>query len=410
LIACAKAWINSKMHASKFTPIAQGIYLLSHSVGRPPVDAVARINEDFFALWQEQAEGVWPQWLEKVDGFRKAIAGLLNANREDFCPQVNLSSALTKLLPVLPRQPGRDVIVYNEQDFPSMGFVLYQAQAQGFELRCIPAGRDPLDMQTWAEYLDADCCCVLVTHVHSNTGARVPVAKICQLARKQGIISIVDIAQSVGVVPIDLTAWNADFALGSCVKWLCGGPGAGFLWANPEIISHCHPVDVGWFSHENPFEFDIHNFRYAESVLRFWGGTPSVIPYVVATNSIGLIASIGVDTICAHNQALNQRVLNTIPAGAALTPSTADQRGGTLVLNFGERQTDVVKSLSAAGVHFDARPTGLRMSSHIYNSDSEIDTVIACLGYAWLNILNCFTTGNDGAHISTTKHHLSIRI
>jgi selenocysteine lyase/cysteine desulfurase len=215
--------------------------------------------------------------------------------------------------------------------------------------------------------------------VHSNTSIQVPVEEICRQARQQGIISIVDIAQSVGIVPIDLAAWNADFVLGSCVKWLCGGPGAGFLWASPEIVGHCHPVDVGWFSHENPFEFDIHNFRYAESVLRFWGGTPSVIPYVVAANSIALIADIGIDTICAHNQALNQRVLDAIPAEVSLTPLRADQRGGTLVLNFGERQGEVEQKLAGAGVHFDSRPTGMRMSPHIYNSEAEIDTVIACL-------------------------------
>jgi selenocysteine lyase/cysteine desulfurase len=367
-------------YAERFTPIPQGIYLLNHSVGRPPVDAQERIGEDFFALWRDEADQVWPQWLARVDLFRKAIAGLLNADWEDFCPQVNLSSALTKLLPALPRKPGRNVIVYNEQDFPSIGFVLYQARSLGFELRCIPSSRDALDLQTWSEHLDADCCCVLVTHVHSNTSTRVPVSEICQLARQRDILSVVDIAQSIGVVPIDLGAWNADFVLGSCVKWLCGGPGAGFLWANRDIVHQCHPVDVGWFSHENPFEFDIHNFRYAESVLRFWGGTPSVIPYLVAANSIALIAEIGVETINAHNRGLNQRVLDAIPADASLTPLRADQRGGTLVLNFGERQGAVEQSLGEAGVHFDSRPTGLRMSPHIYNSEKEIDTVIACLG------------------------------
>jgi kynureninase len=379
LTACAHASSSAMKHTEKFTPIPQGIYLLNHSVGRPPVNAHAGVEEGFFAVWREQADGVWPQWLEQIDGFRKAVGGLLNGHWEDFCPQVNLSSTLTKLLPALPRQPARDVIVYNEQDFPSIGFVLAQAQALGFKLRCIPASRDALDLQTWAEHLRADCCAVLVTHVHSNTSIRVPVAEICELARQREIISIVDIAQSVGVVPIDLQAWNADFVLGSCVKWLCGGPGAGFLWANPAIVNSCQPVDVGWFSHENPFEFDIHNFRYAEGVLRFWGGTPSVIPYVVATNSIGLISSIGVETICTYNQAQNQRLLDAIPAGIALTPSTPAQRGGTLVLNFGERQPDVVQRLTEAGVHFDARPTGLRMSPHIYNSEQEMDTVIACL-------------------------------
>lgn len=367
------------MYADKFTPVPDGIYLLNHSVGRPPANAQAALGQGFFEVWQQQADTVWPAWLQQINGFRKAIGGLLNAGWQDICPQVNLSGALCKLLPALPRQAGRDVIVYNEQDFPSMGFVLTQAQAAGYKLRCIAADRDALDLQTWSEHLAPDCCCVLVTHVHSNTGAQVPVAGICDLARQQGIISIVDIAQSVGVVPVDLADWSADFVLGSCVKWLCGGPGAGFLWVNPAIVEHCNPVDVGWFSHADPFEFDIHNFRYSQGALRFWGGTPSVLPYVLAANSIELIAGIGVDVIRAHNLALNQKVLDAIPAPAALTPRKPQQRGGTLVLNFGARQSDVEQRLLAAGVHFDARPTGVRMSPHIYNSLSEMDTVIDCI-------------------------------
>jgi kynureninase len=367
------------MHTHKFTPIPDGIYLLNHSVGRPPVNAQASVEQGFFKVWQQQADAVWPQWLDQIDSFRKAIAGLLNAGWQDFCPQVNLSSALSKLLPALPRRPGRDVIVYNEQDFPSIGFVLSQARAAGYKLRCIAADRDALNLQTWSEHMGPDCCCVLITHVHSNTSAQVPVAEICSLARQQEIISIVDIAQSVGVVPIDLADWSADFVLGSCVKWLCGGPGAGFLWVNPAIVNRCEPVDVGWFSHANPFEFDIHSFRYAQGPLRFWGGTPSIIPYVLAANSIELITNIGVDVIRAHNLELNQKVLDAIPASAALTPRNPQQRGGTLVLNFGECQPALEQKLLAAGVHFDARPTGVRLSPHIYNSALEIDTVIDCL-------------------------------
>ena len=61
-------------------------------------------------------------------------------------------------------------------------------------------------------------------------------AQLLPLLRERGALSIVDIAQSAGVIPIDLDAWAADFVIGSSVKWLCGGPGAGYLWANPDII------------------------------------------------------------------------------------------------------------------------------------------------------------------------------
>ncbi len=363
------------MYAEKFSLLKGGIYLLNHSVGRPPVSAYQQVKAGFLEPWQTLTSDLWPSWIEEIDEFRKATGLLLNASWQDICPQTNLSGALSKLLPALPRNPDRNVIVYNEQDFPSMGFVLNQAQRAGFQLRCIPADCNPLDLQVWDEQLDRSCACVLVTHVQSNTSVQVDVAGICALARKFGVIPIVDIAQSVGVTEIDLSQWDADFVIGSCVKWLCGGPGAAFLWVNPDIIDQCQPTDVGWFSHADPFEFDIHDFRYAEGVLRFWGGTPSVLPYVVAANSIQLIAQIGVDQVRRHNLALNQRLLDSLPEQVAICPVQPELRGGTAVLNFGQQQSTVARNLLDAGVYFDSRSTGLRMSPHIYNNNAEIDVV-----------------------------------
>lgn len=366
------------MVADLFVPSA-GIYLLNHSVGRPPRSALGAARTGFFTPWEQGDSAVWPAWFEEIDRFRTALARLLNGRMADFCPQTNLSGALTKLIHALPRQPGKTTIAFHEQDFPSMGFVLRAAGRLGWNSHMIPAAVDPLDLDSWRTHLTADIGVALVTHVHSNTSAQLPVAEITRLARERDVVSIVDVAQSIGVVPIDLERWQADFVLGSCVKWLCGGPGAGFLWGGPDRVDRCEPLDLGWFSHADPFEFDINNFRYAEGILRFWGGTPSVLPYVVAANSIEVLRGIGIDTIRQHNLALNQRIIDRLAAQYLVTPPQPEQRGGTLVLSFGESQGEVEQRLHAAKVHFDARPTGLRMSPHIYNTTAEIDRVIDCL-------------------------------
>ena len=358
-----------------FVP-SQGIYLLNHSVGRPPVTTRDAWVESFLEPWENAGENVWPRWLETIDNFRNALGALLNGRAEDFCPQVNLSSALTKIITSLKPADSRRTILYTEQDFPSIGFVLQQAVKQGYKLKAIPGHLDTLDPKVWSEHLSGDVGMVLVTHVQSNTGRQVPVTDICAQAQDREIISVIDIAQSVGVAPIALPAWNADFIIGSCVKWLCGGPGAGFLWVAPHRLPTCEPTDVGWFSHENPFEFDMHNFRYAKDALRFWGGTPSVTPYAIATNSIRLIHQIGVETIRAHNLSLTKQIMEAVDATCVITPTQPEQRGGTVVLHYPGNQLDAVCSrLQQARVDFDVRSTGIRMSPHIYNDQSEIEAV-----------------------------------
>lgn len=362
------------MHVKNFSA-CDGIYMLNHSVGRPPLSARDAAHAGFFNAWDEGSPELWNSWLAEIDRFRQALATSLGGKEDNYCPQTNLSSALTKILGALPRDPARNVLVYTAADFPSMGFVLSMAEKAGFELRCIPADSDFGSLDPWATAIDDATAFVLVTHVHSNTSRQIDVTDVCSLARGHGAMTVVDVAQSAGVVPIDVNDWNADFVVGSCVKFLCGGPGAGFVWINDSILAECEPTDVGWFSHANPFEFDIHNFRYAENAQKFWGGTPSVLPFVVAANSIELLTNIGIEAIRSHSLALTRELIEIAGETNVVTPLEDDHRGGTVVLHFGDKQENVLKALQDANVYFDVRPTGIRLSPHIYTSDKEIETV-----------------------------------
>ncbi|WP_350637139.1 aminotransferase class V-fold PLP-dependent enzyme, partial [Pseudoalteromonas sp. GW168-MNA-CIBAN-0100] len=77
-----------------------------------------------------------------------------------------------------------------------------------------------------------------------------PVYDIVAISKLTNSLSIIDGAQSAGVIPLDLSVLDADFLIGSSVKWLCGGPGAAYLWVNKTQIEYCEPKDVGWFSHQ----------------------------------------------------------------------------------------------------------------------------------------------------------------
>lgn len=358
--------------------IVNGTYLLSHSVGCPLRDAQANFAQKFFTPWESRGEP-WSEWMAELDNFRQALSGLFHSDLENFCPQTNLSSALTKILFSIPKRKGKQKILLSEQDFPSLGFVAQQAKTLGYDLCFLPASADVTDPYIWEQALRADVQWVLITQVQSNTGVQVPVAEIVAAANRREIISVVDIAQSAGILPIHINQWNASFVIGSCIKWLCGGSGAGFLWVHPQLINECQPIDVGWFSHENPFEFDIHHFQYHSHALRFWGGTPSVAPYVLAAHSIQYLTEVGIDKIQAHNLALTQRVIEAIPPDCLISPHQPRQRSGTLILDFGVRQPEVIINLKQRHIQFDVRRFGIRLSPHIYTDNHNIDLVIDAL-------------------------------
>ncbi len=356
------------------------IYLLNHSVGKMPRSTEAVIKKSYLQPWETSVGDPWPQWLTVIEQFRKALARLFGANADDFCPQTNVSSGLSKLLSALPLDKSRRTLLYSENDFPSTGFVMEQARRMGFETRCLPGDLNPLDIDVWEHHLHQDLAAVLIAHSHFNTSKLAPAANICQIARDREIFSVVDVAQSAGVVPIDLRQLGADAILGSSVKWLCGGSGAGFMWISPDKVESLKPQDVGWFSHQDPFEFDIHHFDYHQSALRFWGGTPSILPYAVAANSIEIIERIGVENIRQHNSTLTQRLIEKLNNHTLKTPEDTTKRGGTLVLDLNTHNRDrILQDLDNTKVRFDQRTLGIRLSPHIYNTVDQIDLVAEIL-------------------------------
>ena len=354
-------------------------YLVNHSVGRPLKTSENDFAERFYEPWKKSNDEPWEKWLETINDFTLSLAKIFNAKQSEFCPQVNLSSGLTKILMSLKQvQKKKSVVLVSEIDFPGMGFALKKSLPEDCEIRFIPANEDITNSSIWDAYMTEDIDLVFVSHAYSNTGQLSPISDVISMARSRDIISILDIAQSAGIVPIDLTALKPDFMLGSSVKWLCGGPGASYLWVNTERLSSCEPKDVGWFSHENPFEFDIHNFRYHDSALKFWGGTPVVAPFIIATNSINYFTKIGIKNIRKHNQALIAKTANEIDL-EFVSPRDEAIRGGTMILDFGSNQQKVLNHLQDNNIGVDLRSHGIRISPHIYNNEQDIDQLLSVI-------------------------------
>ena len=359
--------------------LGPGTYLLNHSVGRPPVDSLDAFAATFYRPWADGAGEPWPAWLAAVERFRGALGELLGARGDDLCPQPDVSTGFARVLQCVPGLTARREVLLSERAFPSLGFVAERARSLGLVPRFLPAESDERDPAAWRAALSDDTALVLVTQVQSNTGVQVPVAAVCAAAREAGALSVVDAAQAGGILPVDVQAIGADFLLGSCVKWLCGGPGAGFLWVDPALVERCEPDAVGWFSHADPFAFDIHDFRYHPGALRFWGGTPSIAPYAIAAHSIERLLAIGPARIRRHNLALGDRLRAGVPAACRVSPADPDARSGTVILDFGSANDTAADALAAAGVQVDRRAPGFRLSPHIYNDERDIDRALDAL-------------------------------
>lgn len=353
-------------------------YFLSHSVGAQPRGYDAAVAEGYAQPWRTEGFNVWSPWFDALEKFKAGLAPIIGASAQDICPQTNVSSGVAKILFSLPERKGRTKIVLTEDAFPTVGFALAQGRRHGYELEFLPGGERLADPDAWRRAFADDVQMVVPMQVYSNSAVLAPVGEIAARARDAGVFSLIDAAQAAGAVPLRLNDWRPDFAVGTSLKYLCGGAGAAWLWANPDAAAQCAPLDAGWFSHADPFEFDIHRFEYASGAARFTGGTPSIAPFAGAAAAHEIINARGVDAVYAHNQKLLSRLFDALPKGAFLSTTKAGARGSAALIRVGDYDA-AAASLSAAGVGHDSRLGAVRVSVHLYNDENDIDALVAAI-------------------------------
>ena len=168
---------------------------------------------------------------------------------------------------------------------------------------------------------------------------------------------MLDAYQSAGCVPLDVTALGVDFAVGGSVKWLCGGPGAGWLYVRPDLIERLEPAVTGWQAHARPFAFEP-ELEYADGIARFLTGTPNVPALYACTPGYDLIEEIGVERIRANSLRQTQLLIDGADARGfgVRSPREPERRGGTVTVNVPDFEA-VHKELAERQILCDFRPT-----------------------------------------------------
>ena len=191
---------------------------------------------------------------------------------------------------------------------------------------------------------------------------------------------ILDAYQSAGAVPLDVTSLGVAFATGGSVKWLCGGPGAGWLYVRPDLIEQLEPTLVGWQGHARPFAFET-ELEYADGIARFLTGTPNVPALYAATAGYDVIEEVGVDRIRERSLALTGLLLELLDAAGfeVGSPRAPERRGGTVLVRTPDNAA-VHRELGERGIICDFRPdAGIRLGPHFYNSEDELRHTVSVL-------------------------------
>jgi kynureninase len=218
----------------------------------------------------------------------------------------------------------------------------------------------------------------VLSHVLFRTAELIDVRPFVAKAHERGALVILDAYQSLGAVPFDVTEMDVDFLVGGSVKWLCGGPGAGYLYAHPNLLDRLEPSLAGWFSHARPFGFEAPPIEYAEGAARFTGGTPNMPAYYQAREGYKIIREVGVEAIRENARRQTQIILDgALERGYTVnSPRDFACRGNHVTVDLPNAQ-EVKEELIRRGFVVDYRPgAGIRIAPHFYNTDDECRAVL----------------------------------
>jgi kynureninase len=358
-------------YRDRFPILRETTYLINHSLGAMPAAAEERLAE-YAATWKARGIRAWAEgWWDMPVTVGDQIGRIIGAPAGSTVMHQNVAVAEAIILSCFrPVDPRRNRVVYEEGNFPSVRY-LYQAQPD-LEVVVVP------DDGAIVEAIDERTLLVPVTHVLFKTAEIQDVAAITQRAHEVGAHVILDAYQSVGIVPLDVAALNVDFAVGGSVKWLCGGPGNGWLYVRPDLAEVLEPTFVGWQAHARPFAFEP-ELEYADGAARFLTGTPNVPALYAATAGYDLIEEIGVERIRENSLRQTQLLIELVDSAGfeVASPRDPKRRGGTVTVRTPEFEA-VHRELAARQILCDFRPdAGLRLGSHYYNTDDELRYALA---------------------------------
>jgi len=364
--------IDPHAYRDRFPILDTCIYLINHSLAAMPAKAEDNLLE-YARMWRERGIRSWGEgWWTMPMTVGDQIARILGGARGSVVMHQNVTVAEMIVISCF-RTPGaRNRVVYEEANFPSVRY-LYQAQPE-LEVVVVEDGGAIVDA------IDERTLLVPISHVLFKNGEIQDVEAIVRRAHEAGAHVVLDCYQSAGVVPFDLAALDVDFATGGSVKWLCGGPGAGWLYVRPDLAERLEPTFVGWQGHARPFAFEP-ELEYADGVARFLTGTPNVPALYAATAGYDVIEEVGVEAIRERSLALTSLLIELLDAAGleVASPRDPDRRGGTVTVRTPDHAA-VHRELGERGIVCDFRPdAGVRLGPHFYNTEDELRRTVAAL-------------------------------
>jgi kynureninase len=363
----------------EFPILDKTVYLISNSLGAMPRGVNDALKE-YADTWATRGVRAWGEsWWEMPVRLGDLLGPILGCGPGEISFHQNVTLAEAVLVSCFDFAGPRRKILLTDMEFPSVMYLYQAQQARGAEIRVVksPDGIS-IDLDQFLAAIDEHTLLVPVSHVLFKSAYIMDARAIIRKAHEVGALVILDVYQSAGILPIDVKELDVDVVIGGCLKWLCGGPGAAFLYVRPDLRTRLEPKLTGWMAHRNSFAFETEGMRFRDDAFRFLNGTPHIPCLYAARPGLEILGKIGAQRVRANSMRQVAHLIELARAEAfpLTVPATPEVRGGTVAVNP-PHAYEVSRELIRRDFVVDFRPgAGIRISPHFYTSDDELKGVI----------------------------------
>lgn len=362
-------------------PITRNYNFQNHAFVAPICRRAAEGARRYLQHAEENAyvHGGYYKHAERV---RTQLAQLINAKPDEVTFTKNTSEGLSLVANGLSWKSGDNIVTTNAE-FPANMYPWQALRERGVQVRMAFEEDGRIPLERLVELIDSRTRLVTISSVQYASGFRADLASLGEYCQSKGVLLCVDAIQSLGVLPVDVSAMNIDFLAADGHKWLCAPEGSGIFYVRRELQGHLRPTTIGWASMKDRHNFEKYQFEFADSAIRYDSGSYNLAGIYALGGSLELIAELGVEAISRRVIQLTDRLTAGLREKGYRVLSSRQPGESSGIVSFFSDLHDpgqIQRHLqSERRIVIAVRHGRLRASPHCYNTEREIDQLVEAL-------------------------------
>lgn len=363
----------------EFPILDRTTYMISNSLGAMPRGVYDEMRA-YADSWGQRGVRAWEEgWWEMAVNVGDKIAPLIGAGAGEISLHQNVTLIQAVISSCFDFRGPRNKVVMTDLEFPSIQYFYHEQRRNGARIELV-ASNDPVrfDLHKFLAAIDEHTLLVPISQVLFRSAFIVDARAIIEKAHRVGAHVILDLFQAAGTIPVEVRDLGADFACGGVLKWLCGGPGVGYLYVREDLRAKLQPAIAGWMAHRRPFAFETGAIEAREDSFRYLNGTPHIPALYACQPGLDILNKAGIGAIREKSMRMTARLFEgaTAHGWRVNTPVNPAERAGTVSVDC-PHAAEVCRELLAREILVDYRPkAGVRLSPHFYNREEECDLAI----------------------------------